>query len=108
MEVKQKKNLINLHLHLHDNPPPSPVRPSVQMAPVAIRKTVAIESQPAPLIKSLGGKMSLLERKERGKIIGEKRGDREEGRRGRRGGAEDEGIKSVLCVVSETHFLVRG
>lgn len=104
MEVKLKKNPINLPCICTSTsflPPPA----------VAIRKLSHIESQPAPLIKSLGRKMPLLERKEGGKIIGEKRGERDDGRRGRRGGAGwggDEGIKSVFCVVSETHFLVRG
>lgn len=89
---------------------PLPPKPQTPQPPHSVAangdrhmKTVASESQLAPLIKSLGRKMSLLERKERGKIIGEKRGERDEGRR--EGG---EGIKSVFCVVSETHFLVRG
>lgn len=58
--------------------------------------------------------MSLFgEQRKRENYRGEKR---DEGQRERRcgggggGGVEgaDEGIKSVFCVVSETHFLVRG
>lgn len=86
-QIKKESNKPALHLHLDDNFFFPPGVNGDRRHP----KTVAIESQPAPLIKSLSRKMSLFgEQRKRENYRGEKR---DEGQReGRCGGGGGGGV----------------